>query len=111
MLRPGGALLLGTPNRDRFSHQLRRLIGRPVTYPLYIGTDPLVGPAVHLREYTADGLQTLAVAAGFQRVTVAPFWFGLTLVAVGWQPVPRLLRRYSQYWFLEGQKAAAARTT
>lgn len=106
VLRPGGKLLLGTPNRDRLSHQLRRLAGRPVVYPLDLGTDPLVGPCIHLREYTADNLRTLAAAVGFQRLTLTPFWFGLTPLPLGLALAPRYLDRYCQYWFLEGQKGA-----
>lgn len=109
VLQPGGELLLGTPNRDRFSHQLRRMAGRPVTYPLDLGTDPLVGRCIHLREYTAERLRTLAADVGFQCLTLTPFWFGLTPLSFGLVPVPRYLDRYCQYWFLKGQKAASVR--
>ncbi len=106
VLKPGGHLLLGTPNKDRFSHQLRHLIGRSVRYPLYLGVDPVMGLLVHLREYTAADLRQLAGKAGFQDVEVMPFWFGLPPVSVGLQPVPAGLNRYCQYWFVEAKKAS-----
>lgn len=104
VLRPGGEVLLGTPNRDRLSHALRRLVGQSVVYPLDLGTDPFVGRCIHLREYTAGDLRSLAAKVGFQQSTTLPFWFGLTTVAAGLQPVPAGLSHYCQYWFLEAKK-------
>lgn len=105
VLKPGGTIALGTPNRQRLSHVFRRLLGKPVCYPLNLGDDPVLGPTVHLREYTADSLVTLASEVGFKDVRVAPFWFGLTTFPLGILGGPRWTMPQSQYLFLDGRKA------
>lgn len=106
VLRPGGRLLLGTPNRDRLSNRLKALFGHPVQYPLNLGDDPMVGPCIHLREYTADSLGKLAARVGFKDITITNFWFGLTVLKTGLTQPPRALAPACQYYFL----AAAAET-
>lgn len=104
VLEDGGQLIVGTPNRDRLIHLLLRVIGRPVKYPLYIGSYDDLGEMIHVREYTAEGLKELLANAGFKRVEVTPFWLGITVLGIGLLKAPKFLERYSQYLFVKGYK-------
>jgi SAM-dependent methyltransferase len=61
-LRPGGWLVLQTPNAARIGNRLRLLVGRNPFEPL---RDDLVSPG-HIREYTVDEVLELGRAAGLE---------------------------------------------
>lgn len=70
ILRPGGVLVLTTPNAAYLRNRLNLALGRSVYTPLH---DWLYGEphARHAREYTVRELETLVESAGLQRVLVA----------------------------------------
>lgn len=86
---------------------MKAWLGRPVTYPLNLGDDPIVGPTIHLREYTAEGLATVTRDAGFTDIHLTPFWFGLTMLSLGLTSMPSWLQPYSQYLFIDVLKPTA----
>jgi SAM-dependent methyltransferase len=66
VLRPGGSLLLTTPNLIRLNNRLKLLLGLSVNWPI---KEPF-GPMTHAREYTAKEAVYLLTAAGFQEIKV-----------------------------------------
>ena len=70
VLRPGGTLLVTTPNQPRLGVAVEALLGRPLEERL----DPR---ADHLRFFTARTLRELLQDAGFGRVSVET-WDGST---------------------------------
>lgn len=104
VLKKGGEVFLGTPNKLRLSHFLLKLIGRPVKYPLDLGTSEDLGEIIHIREYTAEELKGLAKKAGFKYIHIHPFWFGLTPIRYGLVDPPKFLQRYCHYFFLYVKK-------
>lgn len=59
VLKKGGDLIIGTPNKNRLSLKLLKLIGREVKYPYCLGKDPVYGDVIHLREYTEEEILKL----------------------------------------------------
>jgi SAM-dependent methyltransferase len=70
ILRPGGLLLLSTPNAASLQNRFRLLRGQSVHTPL---TDWMFGlpQARHAREYTLDELRQLLQKAGFETVRIS----------------------------------------
>lgn len=104
VLKKGGHLILGTPNRDRLIHGLLKLVGKPVKYPLYIGNYDDLGDMIHVREYTNDELKSLLVRVGFRRVEMEPYWLGIAALGAGLRYPPKPLSRFSQYLFARAYK-------
>ena len=69
--KKGGFVILGTPNRLRLSNRLMRLIGKPVSYPYYLGPD-----TIHLREYTREQFDSLCKSSGLVGNCLS-IWVGL----------------------------------
>lgn len=105
VLKKGGSLLLGTPNRERLSNRIRSFVGKPVKYPYIVSRDPVLGNCVHLREYSKDDLSALLRGVGFKRVRVTGVWLGLRLkYEIGFNSFPSFLEKYSQYWLARAVK-------
>ena len=104
VLKRGGQLIIGTPNRDRLIHLILKYLGRPVKYPLYIGSYDDLGEMIHVREYTNIDLKNILVKAGFSKIEVEPFWLGLSAVGPGLVRGPEVFSRYSQYLFAKAYK-------
>ena len=94
VLKKGGTLVVGTPNRNRFSHKLRQLVGKKITYPLKIGED-----CIHLREYTMDELVRAVVKCRLSTTRKEYVWFGLPGV-FGFKKFPAFIRNWVQYLFV-----------
>jgi 2-polyprenyl-3-methyl-5-hydroxy-6-metoxy-1,4-benzoquinol methylase len=77
MLRPGGLLVLTTPNAAAAKNRVRLLLGKNIY--TYLFPDWLYGlpHARHAREYTADELRDLLALAGFEPFEVAGRHFHL----------------------------------
>ena len=69
--KKGGFVILGTPNRLRLSNRLMRLIGKPISYPYYLGPD-----TIHLREYTREQFDSLCKDSGLVGNCLS-IWVGL----------------------------------
>lgn len=98
VLKKEGRIFLETPNRERLSHKLMKLIGKPAQYPLVLGDD-----CIHVREYTKKELEERFQEAGFQDISVRPTWVGLRLkvIDIGLTKFPRWLNPIVQCWFIE----------
>lgn len=108
VLKSGGRVFAGTPNRMRLGNLLRTCFGLfPIQYPWHLDTHPTLGKIVHVREYTAPELAARFVAAGFQEVRVRPFWFGFRMGGIEWLSIPTLpfLTGYTHYLFLTAVKS------
>lgn len=107
-LKPGGKTFHLTPNRNRLTNFVRRLIGKKVEYPLDLGTDPKLGPVIHVREYDRKMLSDLFSKTGFNDVTVRPFWFGVRHPFIERvrlrEKIPFPLSELAQYWIVTARK-------
>lgn len=63
VLKKDGRVFMSTPNRERLSHLLLKIIGRGVKYPLTLGED-----CIHIREYTKGELEDLFQKASFKNI-------------------------------------------
>lgn len=83
VLKPGGRVLLGTPNRTRIGNLVRTGFGlSPIRYPLFLEHHRILGEILHVREYTAPELAALFTSGGFDAVAVQPFWLGFQLAGL-----------------------------
>lgn len=65
IIKPGGLIILGTPNKNRLSNRIISLIKGKITYPYKLGYHyESGGDILHLREYTQDHLVELSKKAG-----------------------------------------------
>ena len=96
--KKGGLLILGTPNRNRLSHKLRKMLGKKVCYPLTLGPG-----CIHLREYTMDDLNGLIRTVGFKMIKREYVWFGL-LGLFGFKRFPSFLNKWVQYLLISAMK-------
>jgi len=79
-LKPGGALLVETPNAARLYYRLRQLFGKP-NYIDLEGFYWSVGPyRYHLKEYTADELRTMLRIQGLKDIRVRSYNVATKLV-------------------------------
>lgn len=101
VLKKGGRVFLSTPNRERLSHKLLRIIGIGVKYPLTLG-----GDCIHIREYTKEELEDLFQESGFKNIYIYPKWVGMRLrvIDIGLTKFPTWLNPVVQYWFVEAMK-------
>lgn len=106
VLKTGGRVFLGTPNKNRLSILLKKLIGRPVFYPLVISRNTELGDLIHIREYTNSELMELFNRNDFKNIKVTNFWLGLRAKILELFSVryPRFYKKYSQYIFIEAIK-------
>jgi SAM-dependent methyltransferase len=94
VLKPGGTLIVGTPNRERFSLKLRSLLLIKTKYPISIGSDPIFGDVIHIREYTKS-----------EFIEVKGIYLGLLgKYPMGLKFPPNFLERYCQFWFIRAKK-------
>jgi SAM-dependent methyltransferase len=97
--KKGGFVLLGTPNRLRLSNRLLSFVGKPVTYPYYLGPD-----TIHVREYTEMELYSVCKDS---RLVGECFglWVGLVgRIDKGLTFYPSFLSSFTQYIFFIGSK-------
>lgn len=107
VLKPGGRILAGTPNRNRIGNVVRSGFGLwPIRYPLFLENHRVLGEIIHVREYTTPELAGLFTAAGFNTVAVQPFWLGFRLAGLERLSLshPRFLGRYAHYLLLSARK-------
>jgi SAM-dependent methyltransferase len=105
VLKPGGTLIIGTPNKDRIYYRLRRLVGKPFKYPLIIGSDPILGDAVHVREYNKTELVKMIIDQGFViEQTIGVYLGVLGKYSFGFKHFPKVLETWTQFWFVKARK-------
>jgi len=104
VLKKSGHLYFGTPNKTRLTNTILRKMGKEREYPLDLGEDPILGPTIHIREYTSNELFKILKKVGFVKIVITPYWFGLPFLPYGLIHTPSFLQKYCQYLFFEGQK-------
>lgn len=75
VLKPGGSLILSTPNLLRPFNIMRLLCGS-LTFPKKIGEDGVLGDLVHVHEFSEYELLLLLKEIGFTDVKLLPTYFG-----------------------------------
>ena len=106
-LRPGGVLMVTTPNVARGTSRLRLVSGRNI-YPWPFGGESLNGDVQRLlpyREYTLSELDILVKNIGFGLIK-SEFIVGMSVKANTWPPLP-VKEYFLQTIFLAIQKIAA----
>lgn len=105
VLKRGGDLIIGTPNRNRLSASILKLIGKKITYPYYLGNDRYYGDIIHIREYSKDTLIDLLnkneVRCEIQKIK------GLTLGVLNvfeLNRFPKKLEDYAQFLLIKAKK-------
>jgi SAM-dependent methyltransferase len=111
VLKAGGMLIIGTPNRQRLSAKLRRLCFIKSKYPLLLGSDPIYGNVIHVREYTKSGLMEIIQQVEVDIVEIRGVYLGLLgNHPIGLEFPPKFLERYCQFWFVKARKPEYVRT-
>jgi len=105
ILRNSGFLVLQTPNKDRLSNRVKKVIGKPVKYPYCLRNDSIAGKVVHLREYSKYEIYELLEKVGFKHVFVRGVWLGLWCkYMLGLTCPPKALEKCSQNWLAKAFK-------
>lgn len=77
VLKKDGRILIATPNKNRLSNILLKLMGKPIKYPYLIGKSKNLGNMIHIREYLESELYDLFQKHNFKKIKIKKFWFGL----------------------------------
>jgi len=105
VLRSGGTVIVGTPNRNRLSLRISKALGRPVKYPYHLGHDPCYGEIIHYQEWTKDELLQIVHECGY-RVTIneaRTLNFGI-LGRLETIHYPKLCEQWCQFLMIRAQK-------
>ncbi|HAI73859.1 MAG TPA: hypothetical protein DCS28_01325 [Candidatus Moranbacteria bacterium] len=104
--KPGGKILIGTPNYFRIGNFPLIITGK-LHYPRILGHDSY-GDVIHLREYKKNELNNL-----LDRVTniidpksihIQACFLGIPAFNIGLEKFPRILENFCQYWFVSFNK-------
>ena len=93
VLRPGGKVLITTPNRRRAVRAIIELVTRPRRFPWW----------EHVREYDWDDIHRLVELSSFGKHKIDPVAFGVhggPLYAYI-SHVPRVIKAYASFWLVE----------
>lgn len=105
VLKIGGVLIVGTPNRDRLSLKLRKLCFIKSTYPMLLGSDPIFGNVIHIREYTKSEFIEIIQRVDTEVMETKGVYLGLLgKYSVGLEFPPSFFERYCQFWFVKARK-------
>lgn len=101
VLKPGGLLLISTPNKDRLSNRIISIF-KEIRYPYYLGTNlDWEGDVWHIREYREEELEKLATKIGFKVVVKEGIYLGFYgFVRLGIYKVPKVLHGLTQHIFM-----------
>lgn len=104
VLKPGGEIIIGTPNRYRMANLLPLVFGK-LKYPRKIGSD-YYGDVVHVREYGKEAILDLLGLFGdeIDKGEIIPCWLGLDFFNIGWVNPPNFLGDFCQFWFIRFSK-------
>jgi SAM-dependent methyltransferase len=105
VLKAGGMLIIGTPNRERLSAKLRKLFLIKSKYPMLVGTDPIYGAVIHIREYTKSEFMEIIQQTEVDIVEIKGCYLGLLgKHPIGIEYPPKFLERYCQFWVVKARK-------
>lgn len=100
--RPGGQIIIGTPNYWRITNILLMILGR-LKYPRNMGQDSY-GDCIHLREYKRKELVNLVIKAGGGKIKIYPCWIGILCLSLGIERFPRIFNNFCHFWFIKFTK-------
>ena len=81
--KPGGYIIIGTPNLHRWSNQLLALVGRQPQFPRNLGGYYKSGdPVIHLREYSMRNL--IELASSFDQIEIEEAYSGFKGIYSPW---------------------------
>lgn len=106
VLRPGGLLVIQTPNRRRLSMRFRELLGKR-NWPYHLGTHKVLGEVTHYREYTKKELEKVVKEGGFEKIKTSYLWLGLASpgnARWGFEKFPKIFGPLAQLLFSVAQK-------
>jgi len=105
VLKSRGFLLISVPNRERLIHQIKKLIGTPVRYPLRLGVDHYTSEDTegqwHFREYSRKELNEL-LRNDFEAQHIEGVWLGFGSKGIG--AFPSIFERFAQIWLAKAIK-------
>lgn len=105
VLKPSGTLIIETPNSDRLSSRILRILNRrKYTFPRCYGNDPVLGPVLHVREYTKKQLLELLSYFDFTEIQIKALWLGLVTPEVGIEKPPEIFENLCQSWLVRAVK-------
>lgn len=98
VLKREGSLIIGTPNKNRLSALLKKIIFKPNKYPLVI-KDLIFGTVIHIREYSRNELLNLLTSFNEIKIEkIRAIYFGLTEpVNIGLSLAPSFLKNLCQF--------------
>ncbi|HJX10705.1 MAG TPA: class I SAM-dependent methyltransferase [Candidatus Binatia bacterium] len=100
--KPGGLVIIGTPNYYRITNLFLKMIGK-LHYPRKMGVDSY-GDVIHLREYKKSELRDLLnhfhgrIEEG--SLAISPCWFGVMQLNWGIDVLPAWLENLCHFWFV-----------
>lgn len=97
--KPGGEVIIGTPNYWRITNILLLLLGR-LKYPRNMGSDTY-GDCIHLREYKIKELVNRVIKAGGGEIKIYPCWIGILCLSLGITRFPKILNNFCHFWFIK----------
>ena len=100
--RPGGEIIIGTPNYWRITNIFLLLLGR-LKYPRNMGPDSY-GDCIHLREYKMKELMSLVIKAGGGDIKIYPCWIGILCLSLGIERFPKIFNNYCHFWLIKFTK-------
>lgn len=103
--KPGGRIIIGTPNRDRLSNKILSLYKGEIKYPRNLGYHyESGGDIIHIREYTKDDLINLSKRfEDIKNIQVLSAFLGLysPIGPVGFKGLDiKIFSKYAQHLFL-----------
>ena len=97
VLKPNGRLIIGTPNKNRLSRTILKLICRETKYPLILGKDPYYGKIIHYREYTVEDFRSLLEKSDYQYKLLNIDYLSFGILGRLEINCPRFLRKYAHF--------------
>ena len=100
VLKKGGKLIIGTPNRNRLINFILKKLKRERKYPLCVGKDMVGNDVIHLREYYLDEIMNLLNKSSYN-IKIEKIR-GLSFGILGHFeiPCPLFLLKYCQFWLI-----------
>jgi SAM-dependent methyltransferase len=101
VLKKNGIAILGTPNKNRLSAIIKKLLFHPNKYPLKI-KDKIFGYVTHIREYNLRDLIKIVKKTKFKILEILPIYLGFTdyfdKIYIAY---PKSFFKYlAQFWFV-----------
>lgn len=106
VLKNKGELVIGTPNRERISSLILKLLGKDLSFPRNLGYNSSYGDIVHEREYTRGEISELLRQSEFKISSLSMVWFGIFYrrIILGLVNPPPFLARFANYILIRARK-------